>query len=73
MKKYLFSVLCALLVGPNLVVSDTLAQDLTRVDIPGAAVFPESIAADSEGNLYVSSLAGGGIWRFKPNESHTEA
>ncbi len=53
--------------APNL-----CAQDASRVELPGAAVFPENIAADAAGNLYGSSLASGGVWRIKAGGAKAE-
>lgn len=72
MKKYLSSVVGALLVCHGFAASTTLAQDVASVEIPGAAVFPESIAADAAGHLYGGSLASGGIWRIKPGATRAE-
>lgn len=72
MRKGLFPVLVALLSVTSVVASNALAQDVARVDIPGATAFPENIAADAAGNLYVSSLASGGIWRIKPGDAPEE-
>lgn len=72
MKMYLSSVLGVLLVSQSLAASTALAQDVVGVEIPGAVVFPESIAADAAGNLYGGSLASGGIWRIKPGATRAE-
>lgn len=48
------------------------AQGISRVELPGAAVFPENIAADAAGNLYGSSLASGGVWRIKVGGAKAE-
>jgi sugar lactone lactonase YvrE len=37
------------------------------IPLPGTSYFPESIAASTDGTLYVSSLATGAIWKFAPN------
>jgi sugar lactone lactonase YvrE len=42
------------------------------IDLPGERAFPESISAASDGTLYVSSLASGGIVRIKPGASTAE-
>jgi hypothetical protein len=67
MKEYR-ALLFALLIGANSFASNALAQDHASVELPGPAVFPESIAADAAGTLYGGSLASGGIWRIKPGE-----
>ena len=42
------------------------------IELPGERAFPESISAASDGTLYVSSLASGGIVRIKPGASTAE-
>jgi sugar lactone lactonase YvrE len=37
------------------------------IALPGEQTYPESISASSDGDLYVSSLATGGVWRIKPD------
>lgn len=72
MHKYSASLFGALLLSANLAASSTLAQDVARVELPGAAVFPENISADAAGNLYGGSLASGGIWRIKSGAGASE-
>lgn len=62
----------AVLAVATLAASSARAQEATRVELPGLAVFPESIAADAAGNLYGSSMASGGIWRIKPGTAKSE-
>jgi hypothetical protein len=71
MKEYR-ALLFALLIGANSFASNALAQDHASVELPGPAVFPESIAADAAGTLYGGSLASGGIWRIKPGEKKSQ-
>ena len=42
------------------------------IELPGERAFPESISAASDGTLYISSLASGGIVRIKPGASTAE-
>jgi sugar lactone lactonase YvrE len=42
------------------------------IELPGERAFPESMSAASDGTLYVSSLASGGIVRIKPGASTAE-
>jgi sugar lactone lactonase YvrE len=70
MRKYFPSVLAAVM--QCIITSNALAQDAVRIEIPGAAAFPESIATDASGNLYGGSLASGGIWRIKPGATRAE-
>jgi sugar lactone lactonase YvrE len=48
------------------------ADTLNSVVVPGERAFPESISAASDGTLYVSSLASGGIARINPGASTAE-
>jgi len=50
-----------------------LAGDLKTIDLPGDRAYPESVAATSDGTLYVSSFASGGIFRIKAGTSEAEA
>jgi hypothetical protein len=43
------------------------------IELPGEHAFPESISSASDGTLYVSSLASGGIVRIKPGASTARA
>jgi sugar lactone lactonase YvrE len=52
--------------------STVLAAEPSAVTLPGNAAYPESISAASDGTLYVSSLASGGIFRIKPGMSGAE-
>lgn len=49
-----------------------LAADATRIEVPGATAYPESIAAAADGTLYVGSLASGGIVAIKPGATKAE-
>lgn len=60
------------LAGGMLFASAALAADLSEVPLPGNNVYPESIAATSDGTLYVSGLSGGGIYRIKPGATAAE-
>jgi sugar lactone lactonase YvrE len=48
------------------------AGELSDVALPGDRVYPESIAAASDGTLYVSSLASGGVMRIAPGATTAE-
>jgi hypothetical protein len=48
------------------------AESFNSLTVPGERAFPESISAASDGTLYVSSLASGGIARIKPGASKAE-
>lgn len=71
MKKSLVSMALTLATVAALALNAS-AQGGSQVELPGSAVFPESIAADAAGNLYGSSLASGGIWRIKPGATTSE-
>jgi streptogramin lyase len=49
------------------------AESFNSLTVPGERAFPESISAASDGTLYVSSLASGGIARIKPGASTAES
>ncbi len=42
------------------------------MELPGERAYPESISAASDGTLYVSSFASGGVWRIKPGSKVEE-
>jgi sugar lactone lactonase YvrE len=51
-----------------------VSRDGTRTDLlPGSSdiVFPNALAFDRAGNLYVTDSFGGAIWRARPGESFT--
>ena len=66
------SLIGALIISVALLASNACAEELDRIELPGAAVFPESISADAAGNLYGGSPASGGIWRIKPGDARSE-
>ncbi len=43
-----------------------------EIALAGDRAYPESIAAASDGTLYVSSIASGGVWRIKPGSGTAE-
>lgn len=45
----------------------------SAIPLPSASKFPESLAASSDGTLYVSSLTDGGIVRVRPGSGVAEA
>lgn len=40
---------------------------LTRLDVPGESTFPDDVAADEEGNAYVTDASGNKIWKVSPS------
>jgi sugar lactone lactonase YvrE len=63
----------ALVLAFSVIVSSTVfAAEPSAVTLPGDAAYPESISAASDGTLYASSLASGGIFRVKPGASAAE-
>lgn len=48
------------------------AEDLKPIEIPGDQAYPESMSAASDGTIYISSLASGGIARVKPGSAKAE-
>ena len=49
-----------------------MSQDVKSVELPGDQAYPESISAASDGTIYVSSLASGGIFRIAPGSAKGE-
>src|SRR6185312_10113142 len=49
-----------------------VSQDVKSVELPGDQAYPESISAASDGTIYVSSLASGGIFRIAPGSAKGE-
>src|ERR1700730_18474365 len=47
-------------------------HNLKQVELPGERVYPESLSAATNGTLYVSSLASGGILRVTPGATKAE-
>lgn len=62
----------AMVVAAGFLISTASAEDLKHVALPGNSVYPESIAAASDGTLYISGLASGGVFRVKPGASVAE-
>ena len=62
-------VLAAVIAAP----SADAEEPAKRIALSGDRAYPESIAAATDGTLYVSSLASGGIWRIKPGAAMAEA
>ena len=62
----------AMVVTAGFLISTASAEDMKHVALPGNNVYPESIAAASDGTLYISGLASGGIYRVKPGASVAE-
>ena len=48
------------------------ADDANRIELSDSRAFPESITASSEGTLYVSSLASGGVTRISHGATKDE-
>ncbi len=48
------------------------ADEAKPIIIPGEQAYPESMSAASDGTIYISSIAAGGIARVKPGESKAE-
>lgn len=42
------------------------------IEIPGDQAYPESMSASSDGTIYISSMASGGVARVKPRETKAE-
>lgn len=50
-----------------------LASEAKPIDVPGDQAYPESISAASDGTIYISSIASGGVARVKPGTSKAES
>ena len=48
------------------------AEDLKPIEIPGDRAYPESMSATSDGTIYISSLASGGVARVMPGSPKAE-
>ncbi len=67
----IFGLIGLLVVGCG---SDLRCRDAEEIPLPGANYFPEGIAGDAEGRLYVGSVATGRIVRVEPcasDQAHT--
>jgi sugar lactone lactonase YvrE len=60
------------IVAMLIALSAPLAAADLQIELPGDAVYPESLSASADGTLYGSSLASGGIWRVKPGAAKAE-
>jgi sugar lactone lactonase YvrE len=59
-------------IGALVVAAQAMADDLKPIEIPGDQAYPESMSAASDGTLYISSLASGGVARVKPGALKAE-
>ncbi|CAA2141728.1 hypothetical protein [Hyphomicrobium sp. ghe19] len=59
-------------IGALVVATHATAGDLKPIEIPGDQAYPESMSAGSDGTIYLSSLASGGVARVKPGASKAE-
>ncbi|SFV33268.1 hypothetical protein [Hyphomicrobium facile] len=59
-------------IGVLIVATHAIADDLKPIEIPGDQAYPESMSAASDGTIYISSLASGGVARVKPGASKAE-
>jgi len=62
----------AMMFAAGMLITTASAEDLKQVPLPGDSVYPESIAAASDGTLYISGLSAGGVYRVKPGTSTAE-
>jgi len=44
----------------------------SSIELPSATAYPESITSTSDGTIYVSSFADGGVFRAKPGQARAE-
>src|SRR5690349_12280110 len=69
----LFSGLAAFAcIGALIVATHAIADDSKPIEIPGDQAYPESMSAASDGTIYISSLASGGVARVEPGASKAE-
>ena len=52
--------------------AETRAEESKPIEVPGDQAYPESMSAASDGTIYVSSLASGGVMRVKPGAAKAE-
>ena len=52
--------------------AEARAEDSKPIELPGDQAYPESMSAASDGTIYVSSLASGGVMRVKPGSAKAE-
>ncbi len=52
--------------------TQAMADELKPIEIPGDQAYPESMSAASDGTIYISSIASGGVARVKPGASKAE-
>lgn len=60
------------IVCSSAVAASAMAGDMKPIEIPGDQAYPESMSASSDGTIYISSIASGGVARVKPGESKAE-
>jgi sugar lactone lactonase YvrE len=53
-------------------VTSLIADERKVIEIPGDQAYPESMSAASDGTIYISSIASGGVARVKPGDTKAE-
>lgn len=71
-KKTILAALASSALGLLSVAPAAMSEDAKSVELPGDQAYPESISATSDGTIYVSSLASGGIFRIAPGSTKGE-
>mgnify|MGYP000751791768 CR=1 FL=1 len=59
-------------IGALVFAAQAIADDVKPIEIPGDRAYPESMSAASDGTIYISSLASGGVARVKPGSLKAE-
>ena len=71
-KKTIIAALATSALGLLSVAPAAMSEDAKSIELPGDQAYPESISAASDGTIYVSSLASGGIIRVAPGSAKGE-
>ncbi len=58
--------------GAVVFATHAVAEDVKPIEVPGDQAYPESMSATSDGTIYISSIASGGVARVKPGEVKAE-
>ena len=71
-KRTILAALATSALGLLSVAPAAMSEDAKSIELPGDQAYPESISAASDGTIYVSSLASGGIIRVAPGSAKGE-
>ncbi len=59
-------------IGAVAFAAHAVGEDLKPIEVPGDQAYPESMSATSDGTIYISSIASGGVARVKSGETKAE-